>query len=109
MAKTYKVYQNDSLRINIPHDTAIAIDPTWTNWSGLWNISETIGSTSLLSGTISRSTTEGTFELRIGPATTAGWSALPVGTYWITIEINNTSVDYKKEIQGKLIISTQGA
>ncbi|CAB4173675.1 hypothetical protein UFOVP1138_27 [uncultured Caudovirales phage] len=105
---TYKAYQADSLRIDITHDTAISIDPTWANWSGKWGISATIGGTVLLDGDLSLSTTPGTFNLRIGPATTAGWSTLPTGSYWLTIELNNTTADYRKEIQSKLVISAQG-
>lgn len=105
---TYKSKQGDSLWIDITHETAIAIDSTWANWSGKWVISATVGSTALLSGTISRSATEGKFLLRIGPASTAGWNSLPAGTYALTIEINNTSADYKHEDQHILKVSAQG-
>lgn len=105
---TYKVKQADSLWIDIPHETAIVIDPVWANWSGKWDIDATLGGTPLLSGNLALSDTPGTFLLRIGPASTAGWSTLPVGTYWLTVEINNVSADYKKEVQVKLVIQTQG-
>lgn len=104
----YKKYQGDSLWIDITHDDASTIDPVWTNWTGKWDIAATAGGAVLLSGTIARSATTGLFNLRIGPVTVAGWSTLPVGNYVLTLEINNTTVDYKQEQQHTLIINTQG-
>jgi len=105
---TYKRKQADSLFIDIPFKAWKTIDPTWTNWTGIWTVSATAGSTVLLSGTIARSATAGTFNLRIGPVTTSGWSTLPVGNYVLSIEINNDSADYRYEEQSKLTIATQG-
>lgn len=105
---TYKRKQGDSLWINIECSDISAIDSTWTNWTGVWNISSTIGGAPTLSGTLSRSTTPGTFYLRIGPASTSGWTALPVGNHFLTMQIDNTTVDYRHEEQHKLVIQTQG-
>jgi hypothetical protein len=105
----YKSKQADSFWIDITHETATTIDSVWPNWSGKWVISATVGSTPLLSGTIGQSSTPSLFKFRIGPASTSGWAVLPVGTYALTIEINNVTADYKHEEQHTLIIQTQGA
>ena len=105
---TYKRKQGDSLWINVTCSNTDSIDATWANWSGVWDIASTIGGTPLITGALTRSTSTGTFYLRIGPATTAGWTALATGTYYLTIQIDNTSVDYRHEEQHKLIVQTQG-
>lgn len=105
---THKRKQADSLFIDYPFPAWKKIDSVWANWSGLWTISVAAGDDILLSGTLSLSATPGIFNLRIGPATIAGWAVLPVGSYTLTAEFNNTSVDYRYEEQDRLIIVPQG-
>ena len=104
----YKRKQGDSLWIDITCDNVTTIDPTWANWSGSWTIAATVGGDALLSGAIGKSSTTGLFQLRIGPSSTSGWSALPVGNYFLTMQIDNTTADYRHEEQVKLVIQTQG-
>ena len=99
--------QGDSLRITFKHSTN-PIDPIWENWSGKWSISETIGGPAVLEGSLLLDATPGIFYLRIGPATTFGWTTLEVGTWYLTAEINNYGCDYKKEQKRKLVIEPQG-
>jgi hypothetical protein len=95
--------QGDSLWIDITCDSADSIDSVWAHWTGVWSIAGTI-----LTGSLIRSNTPGVFQLRIGPATVSGWKELPVGTYQITVQIDNSSVDYRHEESHKLIIQEQG-
>lgn len=114
----YKRIQGDSLWIDIQCDDVNTIDPSigaWpTNWSGKWEIDTSPALTGIITGNtddnatmFKSATTPGLFQLRIGPSK-AGWNALPVGTYILTIEIRNQIVDYCKEQQCKLTISAQG-
>jgi len=105
---SYKRKQADSLFIDIPFKAWKTIDTTWANWSGLWTIRASLDTAVLLSGTLVRPDTEGTFNLRLGPVTTSGWSTLAVGQYVLTIEINNATADYRTEDQSKLTITAQG-
>lgn len=105
---SYKRKQADSLFIDIPFKAWKTIDDTWVNWTGLWTIRASLDTAVILSGTLSRSDTAGTFNLRIGPVTTSGWATLPVGQYVLTIEINNATADFRIEDQPKLTVTAQG-
>ena len=78
----YKKAQASSLWIDITCQNLAQIDTSvnaWTtNWTGLWNLADSTGAV-VLTGTLSKSTTVGTFQLRIGPATVSGWSTLQIG------------------------------
>jgi hypothetical protein len=102
MMATFKRYQGDSLWMDIDCAVWQDIDPVWPDWSGVWVIDQTG-----LSGDLSRSLIEGTFLLRIGPATVPGWNELPAGTHIITIQIEAPAVDYRYEETHKLMIKAQ--
>jgi hypothetical protein len=124
---TYKRIIGDSLWIDIQCDSITTIDPTtntWpANWKGYWKISSTIGGTALCEGnttdlkSITKSTTSGLFQLRLGPLTTGvtAWKDLTAGTYFLTIQIDNSqtadfvaNVNYRHEEQHKVVLSAQG-
>ena len=113
---TYKVFQGDSLWIDIQGDSVDVIDSTtnsWpTNWAGVWDIESTITSgdntTPRISGILTPdATTHGLFYLRIN-YDTAGWATLPVGTYFLTIQITNSTTKYRREAQHKVVVQAQG-
>ena len=107
---TYKRIQGNSLWLDITADAnLVLIDPVWDNWTGVWNIVKKVGGVVLASGLLTRSTTTGIFNLRIGPlAAGVTWTALAPGQYVLEIEINNVSVDYRDEKHHTLIITAQG-
>ena len=106
---TFKRKQGNSLWVDVTCENVEAIDATWSHWSGIWSITETLGGVAILEGNLVRSDTIGTFYLRIGPTSGgATWNTLKVGTYILNTEINNTSADYRHEEQDKIIISAQG-
>lgn len=101
------VKQGDSLWIDYEVPNFKAIDSTWANWTGLYEISVTESSTVLLSGSLTRSSTEGIFQLRLNTSN-ATWVALSAGTYKLMIEISNSSQGYREEKHEKLVVKTQG-
>ena len=105
---TYKRKQGDSLWMTGICKQIESIDPVWGNWSGTWNVTAVAGGAVLVSGVLTKHATEKIFYFRSGPANTIGWSALPAGTYLLTIQIDNTTVDYRHEEQAKLVIQAQG-
>lgn len=111
---TYKRKQADSLWVDltasaVAETTIDTIDSIWDNWSGVFTVAKKVGGTPLVTGNLLRSATKGIFRLRIGKTTGVSWTALPPGTYALTCEIQNITVDYSQELQDTLIISAQGA
>lgn len=102
-----KKKQGDSIWIDLVGDNVPEVDSAWDNWSGSWAISSTIGGAALASGSLTKdSTVTGLFKLRIGTSVT---SALTVGDYYLIVQVDNTTVDYRQEIlQAQLRIQTQG-
>ena len=105
---TYKRNQGDSLWMTGTCQQVDGIDPLWNNWSGAWNVTAVDGGPVLVSGNLLKHATEKIFYVRSGPVTTPGWAALPVGTYLLTMQIDNSVVDYRHEEQVKLVIRAQG-
>lgn len=107
---TYKKVQAASLWVDISCQNLSLLDPSanaWnTNWVGLWNITNSTG-TVVLSGNLLKSTAVGVFQLRIGTASVTGWSTLPIGTYTITYQFRNSTVDYDQEDSDTLVITKQ--
>lgn len=101
------VYQGDALWIDYEIPLYAAIDSTWTNWSGKYEVSVSETSTPLLTGSLTRSTTAGIFNLRLSTGNTT-WTALTTGTYKLMVEFNNSTVGYREEKHTKLIVQTQG-
>lgn len=102
-----KKKQGDSIWLDITAEAADLIDDVWVNWTGSWAVAPTIGATPVISGTLTKDATElGKFYLRI---TTTQAALLSVGTYYLTIQVDNTTVDYRQEIaQEKITITAQG-
>lgn len=102
-----KKKQGDSIWLDITAEAADLIDDVWANWTGSWAVAPTIGATPIISGSLTKdATTLGKFYLRI---TTAQAALLSVGTYYLTIQVDNATVDYRQEIvQEKITITTQG-
>jgi hypothetical protein len=118
---SYEMKQGNSfwmdytMRIKPSTKTIADIDPVWANFSATWRIEAATGEKAL-AGELTRATTAGVFNLRIGPISTVvgtgtitgdaawwtvqaplatpGWAALPVGTYALIIETKNTNVDF---------------
>jgi hypothetical protein len=76
------------------------------NWSGKWAIVTALGTTPLVSGTMAKSGDNMSFQQRITPTNTL---AVPVGTYILITQIDNSTLAYSSEItQTKIQITTQG-
>jgi hypothetical protein len=106
---TYIRKQGDSLWIDITCANIIDVDPVWTNWEGTWAISASVGGVALVSGSLTRSATTGTFHMRLGPISGgAAWTGLSPGSYVLTSQIVNVTADYVHEEQDKLKITAQG-
>lgn len=101
------VKQGDSLWIDLSVPNYGAIDNTWSNWSGTFEISTTETATPSLTGNLTRSSTEGIFNLRLNTSNTT-WTTLAVGTYKLMTQFSNTTVEYREERHDKLVIKTQG-
>jgi hypothetical protein len=100
------VIQANSLFIDYELPNYAAGDPTWANWTGTYEISATLTSTPLLTGTLDKTTT-GIMKLRL-LSSNATWTALAVGTYKLMVEFNNTAIGYREERQDRLTIKAQG-
>lgn len=101
------VKQGDSLWIDYLVPNFKAIDDTWANWVGTYEISTSETSAPSLTGTLTRSTTEGVFNLRLN-ISNATWVALTVGRYKLMTEFVNTTAEYREERHEPLTITTQG-
>lgn len=98
-----KIVQGDSYWKDFSSPDVSSFD---ANWTGSWAITQSIGGTVLASGTLSKSTDLKKFYLRVPPAATA---ALPVGSYYLIVQIDNTVLGYRKEVQQELFsIIAQG-
>lgn len=101
------VKQGDSLWIDYDLSNYKVIDSTWANWSGTYEISTTETSTPALTGTLVRSNTEGTFNLRLN-TTNSTWNAIGVGTYKLMVQFYNSTAEYREERHDVLTVRTQG-
>ena len=105
----YNCVQGDSLWIDYTLPNITDIDGTWGNWGATWNIAVVPGGTTLLSGGLTQSTTVGVFNFRIGPVSGGStWITLPVGSYTLSVQMSDTSIDFKHEEQDVLNITPQG-
>jgi hypothetical protein len=101
----YENKQGDSFWLAISGDIA-QVDPTWANWSGEWGIVAKIGDTPLVSGSLAKETAIGEFRFQLSLAASA---SLPLGNYYLILQISNVTADYRKEIsQDKFIVTAQG-
>lgn len=66
----------------------------WGTWTGKWALVSKAGGVAVLSGTLDRSATVGTFEATIGASETV---AVPVGSYLLVCQADNASVDFSSE------------
>lgn len=98
-----KIVQGDSYWKDFSSPDVSTFDADWT---GSWAIVATIGGIALASGSLAKSTDNSKFYLRILPSDTAG---LSVGAYYLVVQIVNTVLGYKKEVQQEQItITAQG-
>ena len=96
----------DSIWIDVTGEALTTVDATWANWTGSWAIVPTLGSASVLSGTMTEGTDIGAFQIRIGATAMA---AIPAGSYILVVQVENSIVDYAQEIaQEKLTLTAQG-
>lgn len=102
-----KKKQGDSIWLDITATSAELVDDVWANWTGSWAIAPTVGAAPTISGTLTKdATTLGKFYLRVGTTQAA---LLSVGTYYLTIQVDNVAADYRQEIaQEKITIAAQG-
>jgi len=101
-----KKKQGDSIWIDVTGDALSTVDGVWDNWTGSWAIAATIGAIPVASGAMSKGTTIGTFQIRIGASV---MEDVPVGKYYLIVQVENSTVDYRQEIaQEKLEIVAQG-
>lgn len=100
------VRQADSLFIDYEIPLYAAIDPTWANWAGTYEVSATETSTPILTGTLDKTVT-GLMRLRL-LSTNATWTAIAVGEYKLMVEFNNATAGYREEKQERLRIKSQG-
>jgi hypothetical protein len=109
-----QVKQADSLWINFDLENWASIYPTWdTTWTGTFEISATETSTPIYTGSLTRSTISGQFQLRLNTdsASTSPvltWAAVPVGTYLLMTQFSNSTAKYREENHEKLTIKVQG-
>ena len=101
------VKQADSLFIDYEVPLYGAIDSTWGNWGGTYEISVSDTSIPIISGSLTRSAREGIFELRL-KSDNATWTAISAGTYKLITQFSNSTVGYREERTDKLIVKTQG-
>lgn len=102
------VKQADSLWIDYDLCNYKAIDSTWSNWAGTYEISTTESATPSVTGNLTKATgQDGIMQLRLSTDNTT-WNALAVGTYKLMVQFTNSTYKYREERHDKLIIKTQG-
>lgn len=101
------VYQSDSFWLDIMTPQYAAIDSTWANWGGTYEISTTESATPAVTGSLVQSTTAGVFNLRLN-TNNAAWMSITVGTYKLMLQIANSTAGYREEKHYKLVVKTQG-
>ncbi len=97
--------QGDSFAFDFTAKELEEFDP---NWGGSWAIKESIDKSAvpLASGTLSVSGDNKKLELRITPTDT---ETIPVGKYFLIVEVTNDSAEFKQEImQDQFEIMVQG-
>lgn len=109
-----KVKQADSLWIDYTLENWAQIHATWdTTWTATFEISVSEDSTALYTGSLTRSTTPGLFQLRLNTdsASTSPvqtWAALATGTYKLMTQFSNSTAKYREERHEELVIKKQG-
>lgn len=103
MSDKYK--SGDSIWYNVIGDIT-QIDPNWTNWSGSWDLLTALGTPPVATGLLSRTSTPGHFLLQVPLSSSA---TLSVGNYLLCAQVENLTVDFRKEVaQIKISIQQQG-
>jgi len=75
-----------------------------STWDAAWTGTYKLGT---ISGSLTRSTTPGIFNLRLN-YTNSPWAALTPATYSLYAEFTNTGSGYREEYHGSIKIKTQG-
>ena len=95
--------QGNSLWLNIPGSSFDLIDSVWANWSGVYKIKDSEGLV-VLSGDLTKDATMlAQFYLHLGHTE---MNTLAVGSYTLTIEVSNATVDYVQELRGVDLVIT---
>lgn len=102
------VKQGDACWIDYGLPNYKAIDSTWANWSGTYEVSATESSTPILTGNLLKpSSQDGIMQLRLS-TDNSGWTALAGGTYKLMVQFYNSTATYREERHDKLVVKTQG-
>jgi len=108
------VKSQDSLWIDYMLNNWQSIFATWdTTWTATFEISATTTGTAIYTGSLTRGTIEGLFQLRLNTDSAStvpvlNWSAMAVGTYRLMVQFNNSTSKYREERHEKLTITEQG-
>lgn len=105
VATRHTCIQGDSYAYDFSSKDISSFD---TNWSGKWAIVDKlgVGRVSLASGVLSKSGDLTRLEMRIAPADT---NTIPIGNYFLIVEVTNASISFNKEIvQDPFKITEQG-
>ena len=105
MATKHSSIQEDSYSYDLSSPNVATFD---VNWTGTWGIVDALGAgnTVLATGALAISTDQTKLEMRILPADT---DAIPVGNYYLVVEITNTAIGFNQEVmQDRLVIKAQG-
>lgn len=89
--------QGDSIERDIS-STSIT---NFTGWTGKWAISTTIGGTAIKSGTLTISSDKKKLQCRVPPS--EGTDVLPVGYVFLEIQIDNTSIPFRRTFPAERI------
>ena len=99
----HSLIQGDSFAYDF---SSKAVDSFEVDWAGDWAIVDSLGGTTIASGTLGKSADYTKMELRILPAETA---AITPGKYILVVQINNDTIGFKQEVmQDRLTITEQG-
>lgn len=108
------VKQADSLWVDFTLFNWALINATWdNNWSATFEISTSETATPAYTGSLTRSSSTGVFELRLNTdsASTSpvqSWATMPTGTYKLMTQFTNSTAKYREERHETLTIRTQG-
>lgn len=101
--KPITIIQGDSYAADIKAKSGALLS---TSWSGKWAIVATLGATPVVDGALLYGTNGEYLALRILSSDTAD---IPIGKYYLVVQVDDTEVGYHKEIvQRQIIITAQG-
>ena len=110
MATKHSCIQGSSFAYDFTCDDITTFD---TGWTGQWAIVKSLDDVSdgnditpLASGSLTKSDDSTAMQLRITPTDT---SSIPVGYYYLVVQVSNTSINFSDEImQDQFEIKKQG-